>query len=352
MSKKHQVITISPSGNLYGSENVLFDYLSKTELTHLVFVPKNSQFEKKIKEQKWKHEIKGFNPRKLKFFYMKLFLMLLFYKINTVYINEGGHINWVKLIARFFPKKKFAIHLRMVYDAKIERIGKKLSKNIELIAISKFVADELKTSNVPVSVIYDGFDCQKTETKVSSVNPVLFNVGIIGRISESKGIMLLPKIIEYLSDHNELDYFRFQLFGEQMLKEKDAFLDFCKTWKTHVSLNGFQSTTKIYKSVDIILHLSHEEGLGRIFLESICHKKPFIGFNVSGLKEIADLTNLNALMVEYKRDEAQKAKEISKKLNDCKNNFQLFLNAIESEEMLKSFNISSYTKKIDKIINY
>lgn len=65
MSKKHQVITISPSGNLYGSENVFFDYLCTTELNHIVFVPKNSSFEQKLKSQKWNHRIIGFNPNRL-----------------------------------------------------------------------------------------------------------------------------------------------------------------------------------------------------------------------------------------------------------------------------------------------
>jgi glycosyltransferase involved in cell wall biosynthesis len=238
----------------------------------------------------------------------------------------------------------------MVYDAKVERIGKKLFKNIKLIAISEFVANELKNGNVPVTVIYDGFKCQKTETKISSVNPILFNVGIIGRISEAKGIMLLPQIFEYLQDQNEIDHFIFQLFGEQMLKENDVFLNFCKTRKSHVSLNGFQSTTKIYESVEIVLHLSHEEGLGRIFLEAICHKKPFIGFNTSGLEEIASLTSLDVLMVAYHHNEKQNIIAIAQKLIDCKNNFQSYSNEIEPEKILSPFNLSSYSQKIDHLL--
>lgn len=345
-----KIITISPSGNLYGSENVLFDYLLTTELTHLVFAPKNSLFEKKIKEQNWNHKISCFNPKRLELFYLRIFFILFFYNVNTVYINEGGHVNWVKLLAVFFRKKKFVIHLRMVYDAKIERIGKKLSKNIELIAISDYVADDLKKNKLPVSVIYDGFECSNIESNVSYLNSVILNVGIIGRISESKGIMLLPQIMEYLRDRNEIDYFRFQLFGELMLKEKDAFINFCKTWKSNVFLHGFQSTTKIYKSVDIVLHLSHEEGLGRIFLEAICHKKPFIGFNTSGLKEIAYGTNLNDLMAEYQYNEERNAIAIAQKLIDCKNNFQSYCDAIDPEKMLYPFNLSSYSQKIDQLL--
>ena len=38
-------IIISPSGNLYGSEQVLIDYLDLTSLDHKVYIPANSLLE-------------------------------------------------------------------------------------------------------------------------------------------------------------------------------------------------------------------------------------------------------------------------------------------------------------------
>ena len=89
MSIKNKIITISPSGNLYGSENLFLDYLCTIELNHIVFVPKNSQFEHWLKSQKWNHQVIGFNPKSLKFFYAYLFLFVSFKRNKSVYLNEG-----------------------------------------------------------------------------------------------------------------------------------------------------------------------------------------------------------------------------------------------------------------------
>jgi hypothetical protein len=47
-----KIIIISPSGNLYGSEQVLFDYLVHTSKFSYTFVPKNSIFASTLKKKK------------------------------------------------------------------------------------------------------------------------------------------------------------------------------------------------------------------------------------------------------------------------------------------------------------
>ena len=47
--KDSAVLIISPSGNLYGSENVLLDYLNGTGWRHTVAVPVGTKLEQKLR---------------------------------------------------------------------------------------------------------------------------------------------------------------------------------------------------------------------------------------------------------------------------------------------------------------
>ncbi|MDX1652590.1 MAG: glycosyltransferase [Brumimicrobium sp.] len=351
MSKNHKIVTISPSGNLYGSENVLFDYLCTTELNHIVFVPKDSQFEQKLKSQKWNHRIKRFNPKRLELFYTNLILLLLTSRIKSVYVNEGGHYKWIKLIAQILPRIKFTVHLRMVYDAKTQRIGFKTLENIRLIAISEYVAQELKKNRIKVDIIYDGFKCQNNITKEKTEDKSIYQVAIIGRIAESKGIFQLPQILKELDKQNEIEHFSFNLYGEIMLSEsKEAFDLETKKYKNYIHLKGFKTTDEIFKTTHLVLHLSKEEGLGRIFLESICFKKPFIGFYSSGLREIANLTGLDELMVDLSDNEQDNAKSIAEKLTNIKRNYSEYSEKINPSKDLEPFSIAKYSYQIDSIL--
>ena len=130
----HKTIIISPSGNFYGSEQVLFDYLNTTNLSFQLFVPKDSFFEKKLLLQKklWEfNRIKSF--RSVKILYFKIFLELLFKPIKSVYLNEAGHIRYIFILAKVFKSVKFIVHVRLVEDA--SRI-KKQAKNLKYFAIS------------------------------------------------------------------------------------------------------------------------------------------------------------------------------------------------------------------------
>lgn len=346
-----KIITISPSGNLYGSENVLFDYLYTTELNHIVFVPNNSPFEQKLKSQKWNHRIKSFNPKRLKLFYAYLILFILISRIKSVYVNEGGHYKWIKFLSKLLPSIKFTVHLRMIYDAQVERVGLILPKNLRLIAISQYVANELLKKRIDVDVVYDGFTCINNTKEEKNGEKNIFQVAIIGRIAESKGVFLLPKIIKELDKRSEIQNFSFNLYGEIMLnKSKETFDLETKEFQDFIHLKGFKTTDEIFKTTHLVLHLSKEEGLGRIFLESICFKKPFIGFYSSGLKEIANLTGLDELMVDLNTNDKENAVAMANKMIELKKNFTKYSDKISPSQNLEPFSIAKYTPQMDSIL--
>src|SRR5450432_1389876 len=90
-------LVISPSGNFYGSEQVLFDYLVHTKLKLDVAVPRNSLFYQKLKETQNHHRIFQYDNKRLPAFYTRVYWWLLKGKYDLVYLNEAGHIKYLIL---------------------------------------------------------------------------------------------------------------------------------------------------------------------------------------------------------------------------------------------------------------
>ena len=120
-----KTLMVSPSGSFYGSEQVLYSHLDYTKKSYTVFVPFGSFFQKKLKRQH-KHDVCGFSNIKL--LYIKIFLKLLFAGYKTLYLNEGGHIKYAKLIAKLLPFVNVVVHIRLVEDTGSNRLDK-LPKN-------------------------------------------------------------------------------------------------------------------------------------------------------------------------------------------------------------------------------
>lgn len=348
MSKKHQVITISPSGNLYGSENVLFDYLSTTELNHIVFVPKNSSFEQKLKSQKWNHRIKSFNPRRLKLFYAYLILFILISRIKSVYVNEGGHYRWIKFLAKLLPSIKYTVHLRMIYDAKIERIGYKIPKNVRLVAISKYVAEALTNFEIKVDIVYDGFKLINQNPTNSKRDKVL-KIGIIGRVSTDKGINKFYQLINELELRSLMNQFEFHFYGSNRLANEDLnlFNSFQKQY-SNIKFRGFENPDKIYKEIHAVLHFNMEEGLGRVFLESIASGIPFIGYDSAGISEVGKILNQENLLI----DPDDNIEKMVNLLIKTSTNYETICQTINlCQKKLNTFDINEYSQRIDTILS-
>jgi hypothetical protein len=271
------IIIISPSGNLYGSENVLFDYLKCSSLNfNRIFVPRGSQFDKKLK-------VSGYNSfgfTNLKILYLKISWLLILKQIRTLYCNEGGHVKYILLLAKIFPKVNFILHVRIIEDT--VRI-KKTPRNVIVIAISKTITNRL---NSPSQLIYDGYEFKKMLNWTTRKQSQILKVGIVGRVTKSKGITLFTeKFIEKAGSNVE-----FHFFGDIDIDFQNS-EEFKILKSMSISIfHGFISEKNIiYGSIDLLLHLNENEPLGRIFFESLDFGIPFIGIHNGGIGEIAEL---------------------------------------------------------------
>jgi glycosyltransferase involved in cell wall biosynthesis len=345
---KSGILIISPSGNFYGSEQVLFDYLSHTTIEADVAVPADSTFEKKLIAAGFHHKIQTFQASKLISYYLQLLFKLFFNRYRSVYLNEAGHVKYILLLSKLFPKKKFVIHVRISEDAIKERWTFKPGKNVTILAISKYIAQQI---SYPSVLLYDPYPFGKLLLPKKQMQKEVFKIGIIGRITNTKGMNQLVELLSAVKLRNLTAQYKFHLFGNM---SQDAIADGIeKKLKTfdNVILCGFESSKeKIYAEIDCVMHLSMQEPLGRIFLETVDAEKPFIGINAAGIGEIATLLGIKDLM----------ANPVSKDLTDqlialmeaSRINYTRQSNYIASQKKLaaKIFNLDSYTQSIDKLL--
>ena len=281
----NRTLIVSPSGSFYGSEQVLYSHLDHTKKSYTVFVPANSFFSEKLKQQH-KHNVYNFSSVRL--LYVKFFLKLLFCRYKTLYINEGGHIKYAKLIAKLLPFVNVVVHIRLVEDTTSSRLGK-LPKNLKLISISSFIRELLLPEYTSIK-IFDPLDVSNISKQRFKFNKQCIRIGIIGRVSLSKGLYNYEKLFSYYFSLQDLKNIQFIFFGELVDKEKEA-LEFFDKYSgpnfPQVEFKGFvKDQEKIFSSIDAVLHLNEKEPLGRIGLESWARGIPFVCFNAGGCKEI------------------------------------------------------------------
>ena len=268
-------ILISPSGNLYGSENVLFDYIINSELHFdYFFVPKVSLFQEKLTQRK----VKSIGFKKAVYLYSHVFFILL-KKQAIIYCNEAGHFRYLNLLARIFKKSSFIIHVRILEDC--QRLNHyHVSSNMKLIVVSNFLAKKL---NKPCEVIHDGYHFERQEVFQLN-NPSKIKVGIVGRVTNSKGIHHLIELLK-LDNPNV----GFHLFGHMDSNLPQVIQNKLKSDSRIIFHDFKQNKIEIYQSVDLLLHLNEKEPLGRIFFEALDFGIPIIGFNHGGIGEIGNI---------------------------------------------------------------
>ena len=293
-----RIAIISPSGKFYGSEQVLFDFLTETKHCYEVYVLPGIFYDILLKQQR--HIIHKFNS--VKKLYLRLALLLLIGRFDGIYINEGGHIRYLNLLAKLFPNKKFFAHIRLIEDTTKSRL-QGTPANVTLIAVSDYIAYAVKKQNgLPVVTVYDlyrsGYHIANMHKPLSDLS--IINIGIVGRLTDTKGIEYIEKFCDY-AEHHSRGQIIFHFFGnidKQSIKV-NTFVVKTNNYKIiKCKFHGFvDDKNAIYRHIDILLHFNQYESLGRIAFEALDYGIPFIGFNRGGVGEIASHLGLSEFMI-------------------------------------------------------
>jgi glycosyltransferase involved in cell wall biosynthesis len=342
------VLIISPSGNFYGSEQVLYDYLYQTKGSIDLAVPKGSLFLRKLRESTMGVKLKPYNEKKLVRFYAGVFFNLLRGKYEIVYLNEAGHIRYIAILANLFPIVKFMVHVRLLEDTDAYRWKHARSKNMIVLAISQYIGSFLPVRS---HLLYDCYQFSDRSVSDGQSRLEVLRIAIIGRITRTKGVGRLPEIVKYIDSINEQGRYEFYLYGEVSFDLiGDPLIDQLRSF-SNVRFMGFEEDQDLlYRSVDCVMHLSTEEGLGRIYFEAIDRFKPFIGFKAGGIAEIGSITQLDEFLVDLKEEDM--AIGIYSRLDTVRSYYSkaVSLMAEKKEIACKLFGIKRYNSLLSKLL--
>lgn len=337
---------ISPSGKFYGSEQTLFEFLSRTKGYDVYIKYEKNGLYDRLKSANFEHRYYKYQSLLL---YYLLFSLKLLFQYNKVYINEGGHSKYITLLAKLFSWKTFYIHVRLTEDTATDRWSK-LSCNVHLISTSKYIADlllqNIKTDSIVISSPARAFKEDFT-WNFNYHQLKIKKIGIIGRLTISKGVSDMHLFLNYL-EQRKCGNYQFYFYGDidadnQQVK---CFLAEAKLFNyVEVFFEGFvNEKSVIYSNLDLVLHFNRKEPLGVIFLESINQGIPFVGFNSGGIGVIAEHLNLGTSMVSTSEHWCEEMVNVIEKLD-----IHEYMHA--RGIMLQIYSPEVYCKKIQHLIN-
>lgn len=346
-----RIAIVSPSGNFYGSEQVLYDFLSCTHKNYHIYLPSGLLYNK-LKEL-GKHSLHTYGS--LKLLYVKLAIMLFVGKYDGIYINEGGHVKYVNILADLFPHKHFFVHIRLLEDTYSSRLGKE-HKNVSYVSVSEYITSEvMRNSGLHCSPLYDiynpvsGFD----EMKWIKLHDSTLRVGIIGRVTVTKGLHDISTFCDYCEKHPMQLDIEFHFYGgiDSHIPEVCAFVERTNTYK-HIKciFHGYvNDKNQIYSSFDILLHFNRIEALGRIVMEALDFGVPFIGFQDGGIGELARNYGVGKYMVEH-RDDWEKCLQ-NQIINLVANNESIVADYGNAKALMKELcSPATYTQHLEALL--
>lgn len=342
-----RIVIISPSGAFYGSEQVLNDFLSETHNAYEVYVPSGKFYDILINQSR--HTIHRFSD--IRWLYIRLFARLLLGKIDCVYINEGGHIRYLKLLARMFPSKLFYAHIRLKEDTSISRLHD-IPRNLKLISVSGYITRLIQENNrVEATTIHDLYRFSRPLRPFKTSPAKCLNVGIVGRVTDTKGIEYMSMFCEYLEAACEIPI-TLHFYGDidthssvvkSFINRAGDFRKFKCVFHGYVT-----EKESIYMDINCLCHFNPIESLGRIAFEALNYGVPFVGFNKGGIGEIADCLGLSSFMVNPTDDSwCEQMFSIIKKVVSEEDVLETY--AVAQRKMVEIFSPQNYVQQIEAI---
>lgn len=343
---QNQLVVISPSGNYYGSEQVLHDFLDHTTQVFDVYVPYQSKFYY-ILQQNTSHKLFTFSNSRL--LYLAILFKLLHSNVRSIYVNEAGHVRWILFLAKFFKKKQFIIHVRIVED--VERLPKEKPENVTFVTISTFMASKISSDLMPITLL-DSYAMHNSHFMPKLIDDAI-QISVIGRISRFKGFDRVVRFCTYLNDNwSGSTQIGFHFYGTptdspivqngiNTLKELNNIQFF---------FHGFKDKKDVYSSTNIVLHMADNEPLGRIFFEAMDMNIPLVGFNSGGIGELARKTELTHTLIAP--DAHNWEGKMMHVVNEIVHDYDLFVERVmdSKKRYANIFNQDTYNSKLYEIV--
>lgn len=335
-NKKITILIVNPSANLGGGNTIsnnLAIGLDKNFFEIYSFFPKKgpatSILEKRL-------DITLLIPKKANLFVILSFLFnfLSKNKIDIVHSQGTRATFWIKLIYLFLknrPKLIYTLHgLHIAYRPFWQKYFLLWLEKVSNSCVDKLVCSSLSVENLvkkykiikdsKTQLIYNGIDIQKFN-HFHLLNKVFLGipenylvVSAVQRLNFPKDVSTILKAFKKVKDSFENVFLLIIGSGPLLkkLQEEAQKIDI----KSVLFLGDREDIPDILAISDIVILSSKFEALGLSLIEAMAAKKPVIGTDVSGIREIIT-DGKNGFLVNFK-DDKKMAEAILRLLNDSK----------------------------------
>lgn len=225
-------------------------------------------------------------------------------KIEILHTHHRMAAFYGWLLKLFFPKLKLLYTAHNVfYDRKL--LTKLSLSSSVIVAVGRGVQENLINyfgiNQNKIIVVYNTIFEERAEEKHEPLCKDLFTdedvlVGMVGRISEQKGVDTFVKAMHYARKKNE--HIRGVIVGDGDLREAIRnLIDECGM-SDDICMVGYQSAVLDWmRKIDFLVMPSRWEGFPLTPIEAFCAGKTVIGSDIVGINEII-INGVNGILVE------------------------------------------------------
>lgn len=352
-----RITAIEPSGRLYGSEYCLLDILRGTDAQRFrwsVITPGGGGFSQVLEQQgiSCHTNLPAGLHRQSRLARARAYARLLFdvRRIGTdlLYVNQAGMLRAASAICRVL-RIPGVCQVQTLEDAQwISRSRAGAGSMLAYICNSSFIAEHTLVETDRKCVLYQGIAQPPNYVAAPSQSPNTITLGLVGRISESKGHYLTIRAAELLRKSG-LD-FKVRVIGDGLTEQDTA------KFKAAVAeaglselfeFRGYRSDLKTeFASIHLLLIPSIAEPLGRVLYDAAHFGLPVIAADSGGLGEICRLYGVGQKFSANNPESLARAiRQAATCLDAVRDDFRQ-----RSAEMIHSLSMDSYLRVIEQLL--
>jgi glycosyltransferase involved in cell wall biosynthesis len=294
-----RVSVIEPSGQLYGSELALLDILEALDRSRFsveVVLPVGSSFSERlgamgapVQELLRPMAHQASRLKKL-LTYWRLADHWRRQRPDLVYVNQGGILRPIAAIARRF-KLPVLCQVQTLADARwVGGLAGTHAQVSAFVCNSRFIAEHTKVPAERLCLVYQGYKPKGLRQMHPQTKNRRLEVGLLGRICESKGHYLIVEAARRLKASNSAE-FHFRFIGdadnEAERQRIHGLVESCGL-KEMIEFRGYRADIgSELTTLDLLAIPSVGEAMGRVFFEAAEARLPILGSDHAGLGEVS-----------------------------------------------------------------
>jgi glycosyltransferase involved in cell wall biosynthesis len=353
-----RVSVVEPSGLLYGSELALLEILEALDRSRFsaeVVLPAGSPFSERLRAvgvpclellRPLAHRASGL--KKL-LTYCRLAEHWRRQRPDLIYVNQGGILRPIAAIAKRL-KMPILCQVQTLEDARwVSSLAGTHAQVSAFVCNSRFVAEHTKVPAKRLCLVYQGYKPKGLRQMRPHATRRPLEVGLLGRICESKGHYLVAEAARRLKAVGPDDiHFRFigDATTERERQRIHGLVESCGLQRM-IEFRGYRSDIGAeFEALDLLIVPSLAEPLGRVFFEAAEARLPVLVSNQGGLGEVASFFGAGAQFESGNVDDfLQKLLQMAA---EYETRWQEFNAA--AERMLGQLKLAPYIKVIERIL--